>query len=141
MHDALRVSRPLDRAPEHSLGRSTFLNRGATVTSAPHTLTGLVTTTPPGRSAANLTPDRLPPRSAGSPCSQAGGRRHTPSRSGAVAPSPCRRARPTPDRKISAIGTIAMTTTRAGLLMRPAVEAVRLVMPWAAGGWLVAYRG
>ena len=29
MHDAVRVSRPLDRAPEHSLGRSTFLNRGA----------------------------------------------------------------------------------------------------------------
>ena len=55
---------------------------------------------------------------------------------GGSGPQPVRRARPT---RPSAIGTTSYDHHAAGLLMRPAVEAVRLVMPWAAGSW--AYRG
>ena len=92
MHDALRVSRPLDRAPEHSLGPA-----------HPH----WTCQDDPARPL-RCQPDPRPATLQGRPnppCSQAGGRRHIATRSRSVAPSPCRRARPTPDRKISPIGT------------------------------------
>jgi len=111
-------------------------------TSAPRTLAGLVTTPPPGSSAAKLTPDRLPPQ--GRPDHRAAGLAVVgthPCRSRSVAPRPCRRGpaelrrqdqRYWHHRYWHHTGRFADASGRRGGGVGHAV---------GSRGWIVAYRG